>query len=83
MNDLDYMQQELIKPCPCDSCELYYKCKKELLACKSFFSYVHSGRIVWNNRNPTRKIWQKIYVEDGDDAEESKQKIKALYKEMK
>ena len=73
MTSFHYME-ELRKPCPCDGCSKFMLCKTQLKACKQFFFYVNSGRIVHGVKQPTRKIWQKIFVEDTDDEKEQQKK---------
>jgi hypothetical protein len=74
--------EELFKPSPCDNCKNWTKCKNELLACKPFYSYVHSGRFVYGEKAPSRHLWQRIYLEDSD-SPEAKQEAKKFYKRLK
>lgn len=81
LNASHYMQ-EINKPCPCDDCRHYYDCKHQLLACRQFFTFVHSGRFMSGPRAPTRKIWLRLYAEDHDTPMETKE-LKQTVKEMK
>lgn len=59
--------EEITKPSPCDYCELRTDCKTNLKACKQFFMFVNSGRVVYGQKNPTREIWRKIFIEDSEE----------------
>lgn len=53
--------RELARPCPCDRCCLFEKCKAERIACKAFVSFVHGRRWAWRSitlRNPTRAMYE-------------------------
>ena len=74
-NKINFTAYTLPDP-PCEKyrCEYYDKCKADLLACESFYTYVLSGRVVsprktWNKPMkkyitsapvPTRAIYNKV-----------------------
>jgi hypothetical protein len=77
--------EEMRKPCPCDECNKFYACKTKLMACKQFLLYINTGRVQYGERKPTRKLWQKIFVEDTDDEKDQQKKItvKAMKEKIK
>ena len=50
---------------PCDKCSHFKECKTEELACRAFSYYVWHGRFHDHTfRNPTKKMFEKIFKED-------------------
>ena len=50
---------------PCDKCEFAKRCKTEELACRAFSYYVWHGTFHEHTyRNPTKKMFDKIFKED-------------------
>ena len=58
------------KPAPCDQCWHRQRCKDELLACDVFHAYVQRNQNWKKERNPTRKWWNKVFIEKDEDDEE-------------
>lgn len=57
----------MARPDPCTGCHNNTRCQFELLACRAFEHYVHSGHT--NNniaRVPTRKIFNAVFYENDD-----------------
>jgi hypothetical protein len=51
--------------CPCDNCELAYKCGEDELACRAFSSFVLRGVFDENRiRMPSNQLFQKVFKED-------------------
>ena len=51
--------------CPCDNCELAYKCGEDELACRAFSSFVLHGVFDENRiRMPSNQLFQKVFKED-------------------
>lgn len=66
MNMTNDRKMELMaRPDPCTGCHNNTKCGYELLACRAFEHYVHSGYTGKNiARLPTRKIFNAVFFED-------------------
>jgi len=79
---MNFTKHENFLAAPCDDCHLYEDCRRRLWACKQFFAYVHSGRFEYGERIPTRKVWQRIFIEDSDDTSEDTMAIKKFFKEI-
>ncbi len=52
---------QAIAECPCDVCEHTQQCADKRLACKIFESWVNGGLIQEGERNPTRRLYQRVY----------------------
>jgi hypothetical protein len=56
---------ELTEECPCDNCDLKYKCDEDELACRAFSYFVLHGTFHEHTaRIPTKHLFHKIFKED-------------------
>lgn len=63
----DRKMEIMARPSPCDGCPNNTRCGFELMACRAFEHYVHSGYFSPNlTRVPNRKIFNAVFYE-GDD----------------
>lgn len=57
----------MARPSPCEGCPNNTRCGYDLLACRMFEHYVHSGYVSPNlTRVPTRKIFNNVFYESDD-----------------
>ena len=58
----------LHEPCPCDKCDMAYKCDAEELACRAFAYFVRYGNFEdYTVRMPTAQLFDKIFNEEDKD----------------
>jgi hypothetical protein len=55
--------QFLSRPAPCDSCEQQTRCQLSETSCRDFSVFVVENRIVREQRQPTRRRFQKLMGE--------------------
>ena len=51
-------------PCICDTCWNWERCKIEKMACRDFTWYVQDGRQYMADREPSKKLYNRIFSED-------------------
>jgi len=57
--------EKMARPDPCTGCPNNTRCRFELIACRAFEHYVHSGYFSEKLlREPTRKIFNAVFYED-------------------
>ena len=62
------MKLDMREPCPCDKCELKYKCEEDETACRAFAYFVRYGSFEdYTVRMPTKQLFTKIFYEDDKD----------------
>ena len=59
------MRFAMREPCPCDKCELKYKCEEDEMACRAFAYFVRYGTFEdYTVRMPDKQLFTKIFYED-------------------
>lgn len=62
-NLLDILNEEFLYDpnCPCNGCEHEGACTLNQLACRDFEAYVKSGEKLHQNRNPSVKLYHRLF----------------------
>lgn len=51
------------EPYPCDGCQHWNFCKKEMTSCKSFYIYVtERGRLDLEHRTPNTDVYHRTFI---------------------